>query len=210
MAAGIGHEIRNPMTTVKGFLQIMGQNDDFAEYRSYFNIMIEELERANSIISEFLSLAKNKLVDLHLHNLNTIIDALYPLLQADALLADKFIERDLKEIPELLLDEKEIRQLLVNLVRNGLEAMNEGGVIYISTCLEGEEVVLSVRDEGHGIAGEVLDKIGTPFITTKEKGTGLGLAICYSIVARHDASIRPYSGPWGTEMVIRFKVPAQG
>ncbi|NLW91730.1 MAG: PAS domain S-box protein [Syntrophomonadaceae bacterium] len=209
MAAGIGHEIRNPMTTVKGFLQIMSENYDLAEYRSYFDIMIEELERANSIVSEFLSLAKNKLVDLRLNDLNTIIKAIFPLLQADALLMDKSIKLDLKDIPELLLDEKEIRQLVVNLVRNGLEAMSERGVVYISTCFEGDEVIMSVTDEGTGIPSEVVDKLGTPFTTTKDKGTGLGLAICYSIVAHHEASIQPFSSPSGTQMVIKFKVPVQ-
>ncbi|MDD2619602.1 MAG: PAS domain S-box protein, partial [Syntrophomonadaceae bacterium] len=99
IAAGIGHEIRNPLTTVRGFLQIMSQNPEFFSHRSYFDIMLEELDRANSIISEFLSLEKNKIVDRKLKNLNSIIYAISPLLQADALLAEKLIELDLKEIP---------------------------------------------------------------------------------------------------------------
>ncbi|MEQ8174836.1 MAG: PAS domain S-box protein [Syntrophomonadaceae bacterium] len=204
IAAGIGHEIRNPMTTVKGFLQIMKQQGEFEFYQSYFNIMLEELERANAIISEFLSLAKNKLVDLRIFNLNDIITFIYPLLQADATLTDKSIVLDLQEIPVLLLDEKEIRQLLLNLVRNGLDAMEAGGTVYIQTYSEPGSVVLSVRDEGCGIAHEYLKKLGTPFFTTKESGTGLGLAICYSIAARHNASIEPVSTPSGTTFKIRF------
>ncbi|MEN6390193.1 MAG: PAS domain S-box protein, partial [Syntrophomonas sp.] len=171
IAAGIGHEIRNPMTTVKGFLQIMKQQGEFEFYQSYFNIMLEELERANAIISEFLSLAKNKLVDLRIFNLNDIITFIYPLLQADATLTDKSIVLDLQEIPALLLDEKEIRQLLLNLVRNGLDAMEPGGTVYIQTYSEPDSVVLAVRDEGCGIAHEYLKKLGTPFFTTKESGT---------------------------------------
>ncbi len=206
MAAGIGHEIRNPMTTVKGFLQIMGENEDFSKHRPYFNIMLEELERANEIISEFLALAKNKRVDLKLRDLNDIITAIYPLLQADATLGDKGIYLDLQEdVPELFLDEKEIRQLLINLVRNGLEAMEPGGNILISTYPEEGSVILSVRDEGKGIAPELLNKLGTPFFTTKESGTGLGLAVCYSIAARHQASIEPMSNSSGTIFMIRFK-----
>lgn len=207
IAAGIGHEIRNPMTTVKGFLQILSQNEDFIHHQQYFNLMLDELERANNIISEFLALAKHKLVDLQPRNLNSIITAIFPLLQADAMLADKSIVLNLAEIPDLLLDEKEIRQLLLNLVRNGLEAMQAGGTVYVSTYLEEEHVVLSIQDEGNGIDQDLLDKLGTPFVTTKDNGTGLGLAICYSIVARHEASIIPYTNPNGSTFVISFKIP---
>lgn len=205
MAAGIGHEIRNPMTTVKGFLQIMGENDEFKHHQPYFNIMLEELERANEIITEFLALAKNKRVDLRLCSLNDIIIAIYPLLKADAILGDKALHLNLQEdIPELFLDEKEIRQLLINLVRNGLEAMEGGGNVNISTYFYEGSVILSIRDEGPGIADELLDKLGTPFLTTKESGTGLGLAVCYSIAARHQASIEPLSNSSGTTFIIRF------
>lgn len=207
IAAGIGHEIRNPMTTVQGFLQILSQDEDFIDHQQYFSLMLDELERANAIISEFLALAKNKLVDLQPRNLNSIITAIFPLLQADAMLVDKSIVLDLSEIPDLLLDEKEIRQLILNLVRNGLEAMQAGGTVYISTYLKEEQVVLSVQDEGNGIDQDLLDKIGTPFVTTKDNGTGLGLAICYSIVARHEASIHPYTSPTGSTFVISFKIP---
>jgi len=207
IAAGIGHEIRNPMTTVQGFLQILSQDEDFIHHQQYFSLMLDELERANAIISEFLALAKNKLVDLQPRNLNSIITAIFPLLQADAMLVDKSIVLDLSEIPDLLLDEKEIRQLILNLVRNGLEAMQAGGTVYISTYLKEEQVVLSVQDEGNGIDQDLLDKIGTPFVTTKDNGTGLGLAICYSIVARHEASIHPYTSPTGSTFVISFKIP---
>jgi len=123
------------------------------------------------------------------------------------MLVDKSIVLDLSEIPDLLLDEKEIRQLILNLVRNGLEAMQAGGTVYISTYLKEEQVVLSVQDEGNGIDQDLLDKIGTPFVTTKDNGTGLGLAICYSIVARHEASIHPYTSPTGSTFVISFKIP---
>lgn len=207
MAAGLGHEIRNPMTTVKGFLQLLSQDKDLQSYKDYFHIMLEELERANAIISEFLSLAKNKLVNLRLSNLNSLITAIYPLLHADALLSDKTVVLDLKAIPELLLDEAEIRQILINLVRNGLESMSAGGRVFVKTFREGHEVVLAVQDEGPGIEPELLDKLGTPFLTTKADGTGLGLAICYSIVARHNASIHPVTGAGGTTIVIRFPIP---
>lgn len=205
MAAGIGHEIRNPMTTVRGFLQLMEEKDRYTQDREYFKIMLSELDRANSIIAEFLSLAKNKAVDLKENNLNTIIKSLFPLIQADALVKDKDIEKDLGDIPVLLLDEKEIRQLILNLVRNGLEAMSAGGKLMIRTVVDEGEAVLAVQDEGPGIADEILGKIGTPFFTTKDTGTGLGLAVCHSIAARHKARIDLKTTPEGTTFYVRFR-----
>jgi len=204
MAAGIGHEIRNPMTTVRGFLQMIDRKKELAIYKDYFNLMISELDRANSIITEFLSMAKNKPVDLKLHNLNYIVQTLFPLIQADALNADKYIETDLAETPDLLMDEKEIRQLILNLVRNGLEAMPAGGKLTLCTSTDGDTAVLSVRDQGSGIEPQVLEKIGTPFFTTKDNGTGLGLAVCYSIAARHNAVIDIETDPRGTTVFVRF------
>lgn len=208
MAASLGHEIRNPMTTVQGFLQLISQEPEMDPYQGYFSIMLEELNRVNSIISEFLSLAKNKLVDLHLQNLKSLITSIYPLLQADALLSDKSLVLELEEVPPLLLDSAEIRQMLINLVRNGLESMTAGGKVYIKTYQDGPEAVLQVQDEGSGINPALLEKLGTPFITTKENGTGLGLAICYSIVARHNAAIKPITSPQGTCIEIRFMIPS--
>lgn len=207
MAAGIGHEIRNPMTTVRGFLQLMEGKERYAQDRRFLTLMIGELDRANAIITEFLSLARNKAADLKERDLNSIIESLFPLIQADALIAEKNIEKDLVELPVLLLDEKEIRQLILNLVRNGLEAMAAGGKLTIRTALIGEEAVLAIQDEGAGIEGEVLDKIGAPFFTTKDTGTGLGLAVCYSIANRHKAEINVETSPAGTTFYVRFKPP---
>lgn len=205
MAAGIGHEIRNPMTTVRGFLQMLGEKQDCARYREYYNLMIDELDRANSIITEFLSLAKNKAIDLKVQNLNKIIKAISPLIVADAMVYDKYVKMELGDVPDLLLDKKEIRQLTLNLVRNGLEAMSPGQYLTIKTFAEEGEVVLAVQDQGKGIEPDLLDKIGTPFLTTKEQGTGLGLAVCYSIAARHNASIDFETGPTGCTFYVRFK-----
>ncbi len=206
MAAGIGHEVRNPMTTVKGFLQLFRAKKEFGNYTEQLDLMVEEIDRANSIITEFLSLAKNKAVDLNRRSLNKIVKSLFPLIQADALKDDKNITLELKDIPMLLLDEKEIRQVILNLVRNGLEAMPPGGNLSIRTFKEEGEVTLSVNDQGTGIKAEVLEKLGTPFFTTKENGTGLGLAVCYSIAARHNAAISIDTGPSGTAFNVRFKL----
>jgi PAS domain S-box-containing protein len=203
MAAGIAHEIRNPMTTVRGFLQLTG-NQQNAPTSEYINLMVHELDRANSIITEFLTLAKNKTADKQLKNLNAVIEALYPLIQAEALLSDKDVVLDLVDCPELSIDEKEIRQMILNLALNGLEAMEAGKSLVIKTTYEDDAVVLEIRDQGKGIDPALMDKIGTPFFTTKEQGTGLGLAVCYSVAARHKAVIDIKTGDAGTSFFIRF------
>lgn len=206
MAAGIGHEIRNPMTTVRGFLQMLGRKPEYQTHSEFFQLMIDELDRANSIITEFLSLAKDKTLDLKEQDLNQIIQAILPLMQANAIVDNKYVLSLLVPIPKLLLDEKEIRQLILNLVRNGLEAMEPNHNLYIKTYLDRrtQEVVLSIQDEGCGIPPELLTKLGTPFLTTKENGTGLGLAVCYSIANRHNATIVPRSTASGTTFFVRF------
>lgn len=205
MAAGIGHEIRNPLTTVRGFLQFLGNKKDCAQYKEYYDLMIGELDRANSIITEFLSLAKNKAMNLNMQNLNSIVKTIHPLILADAMVSGKNVTIELEDAPDLLLDDKEIRQLILNLSRNGLEAMSAGGNLVIRTFADGEEVVLAVQDQGKGIKPDILKKIGTPFFTTKDNGTGLGLAVCYSIAARHKAAIKVETGPEGTIFFVHFR-----
>jgi len=205
MSASISHEIRNPMTTVRGFLQLFLKRERYAQDKDYILLMIEELDRANSIITEFLALAKNKAVELKSQSLNKIIETLFPLLQAEAMKQDKIIELELGDIPYVTFDKNEIHQLILNLVLNGLEAMPAGGCITIKTFQERAQVVLAVQDHGTGIAPEVLEKIGTPFFTTKENGTGLGVAICYSIAQRHNARIDIATDSNGTTFYVRFK-----
>jgi PAS domain S-box-containing protein len=206
MAAGIGHEIRNPMTCVRGFLQILGSKIELVPYQGWIKLMIEELDRANAIITEYLSLAKNKTNEYMLLYLNDILGAIAPLIEADALGTDKYIEWNLGEVPPLFLNPDEIKQLVLNLVRNGLEAITAGGRLIVSTYLDMSDIILAVRDSGGGIPQEVLDQLGTPFVTTKESGTGLGLALCYAIAARHNAKIDVTTGKEGTTFFVRFNI----
>ena len=210
MAASIGHEVRNPMTTVRGFLQMLTCKKEASCYAEYFQLMIEEIDRANSIITEFLSLAKNKAIDPKPGSLNKIITAVLPLIQVDALRMGSSVETKLGDVPELMLDEKEIRQCILNFVRNGLEAMPDGGVVTISTYNDGNAVVMEIADEGRGIPVEIIDKLGTPFITTKDEGTGLGLPVCYSIAERHKANISVKTGTKGTSFYIKFAARNHG
>lgn len=206
MAASIGHEVRNPMTTVKGFLQFLREKEIYAGDRRYFDLMINELDRANFIISEFLSLANNKRVELEKTDINKLLESMLPLIQAEGHLTDKSVKLDTAKVPDVLLDEREFRQLVLNLVRNGLDAMSSGGTLTIGTVKEADQVIMFVKDEGTGLPPEIIDKLGTPFVTTKENGTGLGLAVCYSIAARHNARIDFETGPEGTTFSVHFPV----
>lgn len=210
MAASIGHEIRNPITAIRGFLQMLNEDDRYSEDQTYFEFMIEELDRANGIISEYLGIAKHKNITLVPKCLDEVIESIYPMLLADANYQEKNVILELGRPPMPLIDENEVRQLILNLTRNGLEAMEPGGILTITTQLEGDAVTLIVKDHGHGIPAEMMDKIGTPFITTKDNGTGLGLAVCYSIAARHNAPMTCDTCPQGTTFKIRFPLPVDG
>lgn len=204
MAANIGHEIRNPLTTVRGYLQILSRKKDLEHYGDNFRLLLDELDRANALITEYLSLSKNRLTDRQPHNLNAIVESLFPLILADAASTNHIVRLELGDVPDLPLDEKEIRQLLLNFARNGLEAMDPGKTLTIKTYADKNTVVLAVRDQGREIPAGVLEKLGIPFFTTKETGTGLGLAICYSIANRHRAKIQVDTAPGGTTFAVLF------
>lgn len=203
MAAGIGHEVRNPMTTVRGYLQMFSCKDEFANYKDSIGVMIEEIDRANSIITEFLSLAKTKKLVKEEINFNDIIKKIIPLVEVDALRQGLEIKMELHEVPNIWGDEKEIRQCILNLVKNGLEAMSEGGTVTVKTYLMAGQIILEVQDQGCGIPVEVQNSMGTPFITTKERGTGLGLSVCFSIAKRHGAVLDFRTDHNGTSFYFR-------
>lgn len=206
MAASIGHEIRNPLTTVRGYLQLFQKKEETIEYYEQFQTMIDELDRANLIITEFLSLAQNKAIEFKLCNLNTIISTLFLLIQADAFRYGHTVQIEMGNVPDINLDEKQLRQLLLNLTRNAFEAMNTGGTLTIQTYVDGDNAVLAVRDTGGGIPPRILEKIGIPFLTTKEDGVGLGLAVCYRIAHHHSAKIDVKTSSQGTTFLIAFQI----
>ncbi|ATW27004.1 two-component system sensor histidine kinase NtrB [Candidatus Formimonas warabiya] len=205
MVACIGHELRNPMTTVRGFLQLLGEQAECLKFKDSFDLMIEELDKCNSIITEFLSLAKNRVLNLESGSLNEIVMAIAPLIREESARADKNVMFELEETPDLLLDQNEIRQLILNLMRNALEAMGPGKMLVVKTYREGLDVVLAVKDQGPGMDLSIIEKIGIPFVTTKENCIGLGLAVCFSIAARHNAVITFDTCSKGTTFFVRFR-----
>ena len=128
------------------------------------------------------------------------------MLQADAFNNNKEILLELHDIPDLELNESEVKQLVLNLVRNGLDETPEGGQVTISTGKENDQVLLTIKDQGKGIPDYIQERLGTPFVTTKETGTGLGLAISIGIVRRHHAKFEYITGESGTSIYIYFPV----
>ncbi|MGM0876068.1 MAG: response regulator [Bacillota bacterium] len=202
MASGIVHEVRNPMTTIRGFLQM---SKDFPS-SEFIDIMIEELDRAHNIITEFLSVSKTNSTKRNWKNLNEIIETLFPLIQAKAMYSNLHVHLDLNSCPSLQIDEREIRQLILNLSLNGLDSMSgsANGKLTIKTYQKDDEVVLAIQDEGCGINEEFIDKIGTPFFSTKKNGTGLGLSICHKVVSEHNAAIKIKTSNEGTTFFVHF------
>mgnify|MGYP000861560803 CR=1 FL=1 len=203
----ISHEIRNPMTTVRGFLQMFIQKPSLAENKEYLKMMIEELDDVNSIISGFLAVNEGAERHIRLCDLNLIIKSIFPLIQAKANQEGKSVQIYLQDIPDILLSIEEIRHLILKMCRNSFEAMDSNGILVISTRQEEDKVVLVIQDEGKGIDPEILEKLGTPFLTNKEMGIGLNLSVCYRIAKRHEALIEVNSSQKGTVFIVRFKIP---
>lgn len=204
MVTGNGYLIRNPLISVRGFLQLLQSSGDFARYNRYFEIMLKELDRTNFIISEFLLQARNKIIDLQLNDLNQVIKDLYPLLKADAVMADKTIMLELGKIPEIFLNKKEISQLLINLVHHRLEAAASGSSVKIATRCHEEEVIMEVIDRGEKITPEVWENLGTQFFIGQED-TDIELVICLGIATRHQARIEIINSDGENYFQIRFK-----
>lgn len=209
MAASIAHEVRNPLTSIRGFLQLFESHYSYRADRETIDLMIEEVDRINDIISTFLSLAHKNTLTFKLQSLNKSVFNLMPLIIADALKSDVYVETELNDVSPSLIDENEIRQLLINLVRNGIEEMGEGGTLKIMVNEDGKGVHLIVLDQGNGIPDDVLDNIGKPFFTTKPNGTGLGLAVCYSIAEKHGAKMSFDTGPHGSSFQVTFPAADQ-
>jgi len=204
VASGIAHEIRNPLTTVKGFLQILTEQVSFASYKDYLELMLSEIDKANEIITNFLYLDLNKAYRLNIGCLNNVLQQVIPILERYSHQKGiNIVIEEEKGLPPLLLDEKEIAMLILNLATNGIDAM-DSGQLSIKTYLVDSAVMLEIRDEGKGIEQSILNKIGKPFVSTKANKVGIGLAMCHSIARRHNAEISYKTSEQGTTFYISF------
>ena len=209
LAAGLAHEIKNPLGGIKGAAQLLEmefpENEDL---REYIRVMLKEVQRVNLIVEELLALASPGRLKLGKVNLHRILSDIV-LLQRRA--ADgKYVSIQQyfdPSIPPILADESLLTQLFLNLIKNAVEAVGEGGAVKVTSRVladysmtqKGERrarmIAIDIADNGVGIPADVLEHLFTPFFTTKAKGTGLGLAICQKIVSEHRGMIKVDSDP---------------
>lgn len=209
IAAGIAHEIRNPLTTVRGYLQFLADQftPEIAELVK--SLLIPELDRANKIITDFLAIAKPSDNKFELVNTNSYInDDLGPFLKSEAFLRNVEIEficsKDIDNC-YISINPSEILQIFINLFRNSLEAQSDKRLrITIETKLCLQRVQINFRDNGSGISPDDLEHIFDPFFTTKDEGTGLGLSVSRKMVENHGGSISVRSGSKGTVFYIQL------
>ncbi|RKP50105.1 PAS domain S-box protein [Cohnella endophytica] len=188
LAAGIAHEIRNPLTSLKGFLQLIASGRK--NNNSYYDIMNAELDRIEDIVSELLMLSKPQVYELTYQDMRVMMRDTVTLLETQAILHNIAIEAEYGTDPLWIYGvENQVKQVFINVIKNAIEAMTDGGAISIKLSRESDGVFVRIRDEGPGIDEEQLAKIGQPFYTTKEKGTGLGLMVSYKIVDNHQGKI---------------------
>ena len=189
IAAGVAHEIRNPLTVISGFIQMMNQEN--GKNKQYLDIITSEIERMNGIISEFLYLSKPHVSNIKLHDIHEILEDVILLMQTEAFFKEVEIIKPPAESPSYVYCEgSQLKQVFINLFKNSIEAMPDGGEISINVEEIGENTIkISIADNGIGIPRDILERIGKPFFTTKEQGTGLGLMISERIVEQHHGSI---------------------
>ncbi|MBT2736071.1 ATP-binding protein [Bacillus sp. ISL-7] len=192
MAAGIAHEIRNPLTSIKGFIQLLRTSTRKEEY---FDILLTELDRINDIVGEFLVLAKPTAAVYMTRDIKMLLKDVVTLINNQSLLNNVqiLVEFD-NDLPLISCEENQLKQVFLNLLKNAIEAMPKGGNINL-LVKEKEEGKLSIQiiDQGVGIPQERISTLGEPFYTTKEKGTGLGLMTCYKIIEGHNGELNIYS-----------------
>lgn len=206
LAAAVAHEIRNPLTVVKGYLELyeqeaMGEN----KIKQNLPLLINELKSAEQVISQLLSLSKPS---QHLVERVEVKKAIYgvtDLLQSYGLLNKSTLDVSVDDQCSIEMNKIELHQLLVNIIKNAIEASDPGGTIFIKVGTTGEKVEIQVVDQGVGMSEEELAFLGTPFYSLKNKGTGLGVTICQSIVKKHNGTIQYESVKGkGTKVTIRF------
>ncbi|WP_044894000.1 ATP-binding protein [Bacillus alveayuensis] len=190
LAASTAHEIRNPLTGIKGFIQLLSEKYKDEEAQLYFSIIKKEINRINQIVSELLMLGKPSKQKFERHDLRKIIEELSPIIDSQAHLHNVVYQTFIEPAPLTVFCSKDhIKQVILNLTKNALEAMPLGGVLTISLNKEDDVCKLEISDTGQGIPEEALSKIFTPFFTMKDTGTGLGLVVCQRIVHMHKGKI---------------------
>jgi diguanylate cyclase (GGDEF)-like protein len=209
LASGMAHEIRNPLTTVKGFLQISKANGYNIE--SWYTLIMDEINRMSDLTAEFLQFSKPHATQFRIHSLHECILRVISLTESEATKLGHQIRYDYSHEPTfVIMDQDKMVQLLLNLVKNAYEAMQTKGFVHLRLTRHNKLAILEVEDNGQGIPADQLEQIFHPFYTTKESGTGLGLSICHKIVQDHQGTMEVESFlQQGTKFTITFPLSSE-
>lgn len=209
IAAGTAHEIRNPLTSIKGFLQLFRNSFEgrgMIREQGYVDLMLTEITRVNELLNEFLMLSKPKLAKYQQTSISHVLLNILPIIQGEAILHKVELNYiPYPNLPNVVADQELLKQVFLNICKNGIEAMNDGGgTLTVTEKVDTEEryVRIEIHDTGPGIPSYVMDKIFDPFFTTKDNGTGLGLSVCQRIIHEIGGSIRVSSKGFGTSFTI--------
>ncbi|MFA7468187.1 MAG: ATP-binding protein, partial [Desulfotomaculaceae bacterium] len=196
-SGALAHELRNPLSAAKGLLQLMGRRRDPDKMKGYSDLVLKELERVTRLLNEFLLLGKPADLDPEPLDLVIFIEELVPLFEGETLGTDIEIKLNLERVPLVKADPGQLTQVVLNLVRNAIQAVGQKGYFSIAVKDHPDGVVLEVKDSGPGLTSEAQEKIFRPFFTTKERGTGLGLPIVQAIIHNHGGRISAANDPGG-------------
>jgi len=212
LAAGMAHEIRNPLTSVKGFVQLMQNREECQPFNEYFEVIKNELKQIEEIINETLLLAQPKegvKEELNVVVLaGKVVDELQEFARASGI--ELILEME-KESLVVLGEREQLKTALVNFIRNGIEAIPQGGEVNIQIRQDANNIIITIRDTGTGMTPEVMARVGTPFYTTKDNGTGLGMLVAYQMIYNHGGRVELESKPGeGTRVTIMLPLNLPG
>ncbi|GCL73909.1 PAS domain-containing sensor histidine kinase [Paenibacillus naphthalenovorans] len=213
IAAGTAHEIRNPLTSIKGFLQVIRktlQDQGLEKESGYTEVMLQEINRINELVNEFLLLSKPKNVTYDKVDVSQVLRDILPIINNEAILHRVVVQYEaMYDLPLVVADREMLKQVFLNICKNGIEAMGDGGFLTITEKADVEErkVNIIIHDTGPGIPMYVVDKIFDPFFTTKVEGTGLGLSVCQRIIHDIGGHIRVSSKGFGTTFTVSIPFP---
>ncbi|MEH7886550.1 PAS domain S-box protein [Bacillus sp. JJ1609] len=210
LSASVAHEIRNPLTSLKGLVQLLQMEDE--KHQLYYQIMLDELNRINHIVGELLLLAKPQQIKFIEADIQLILYNVISLLKTEASLHNIQIELEVHDQQVMIeCEPNQLKQLFINIVKNAIEASSAEDVVLISLQSTDDHVTVRVKDDGCGISKEFMERIGEPFYSSKEKGTGLGMTVSFKIVQSHNGTIKFKSEPdKGTEVIVQLPIKHDG
>ncbi|WP_406686026.1 ATP-binding protein [Rossellomorea vietnamensis] len=205
LAAGIAHEIRNPLTSIKGFIQLLEENEHVSGH--YLKVMSSEMDRINQIVGELLILSKPQMREYQSFDMSDVLRYVVKVMGHEALLKGITLNIQLPSSPiHVFGDKNQCIQVFINIIKNAIESMDEGE-IDVDWKIRNESIHIIIEDEGTGIPPDRLKRLGEPFFTLKEKGMGLGLTISQKIIEDHKGSLQIDSEVnKGTRVEVTFPV----